>query len=252
MGVTLLLDVGNTACKWRLQGEGVPEGVSEGRVSHQKNWALLVERLPSELPDVLAVSSVAGAEGNALLAGALQKKYRLVPVFVMAQPTCLGVTNGYQEATRLGVDRWLGVIEAHALYGAAIVVDFGSAVTLDVIEATGQHQGGYIVPGLSLLRRSLATDTADVLFEGAQATGLEPGKNTGQAVEQGLLRMLRAFVVDVVVAHQQKLDDTYTLVVTGGDADQILPLLPAELAVKRHDGLVLDGLQRVIANKNIL
>lgn len=248
MELVLLLDVGNTACKWRLMGQKEPAG----RIAHHKNWPLLAKALPSMLPKAICLASVAGAQANATIAKLLADKYQITPVIYQAEAQTLGVTNAYQQAGRLGVDRWLGIVEAYLQYGAAIVVDFGSALTIDVVDATGMHQGGYIVPGLSLLRKSLSTDTADVLFETQAANSLALGKNTQDAVEQGLLRMIKAFVMDVMVAHQQKLDNTYTLVTTGGDAGYITSLLETDIDIKHHSELVLDGLQSVVlSNKNM-
>ena len=68
------------------------------------------------------------------------------------------VKNGYREPSSLGVDRWMVVLAAyHRCSGTALVIDLGTAITLDYIRSDGQHLGGYIVPGTHLSQRALLT-----------------------------------------------------------------------------------------------
>ena len=240
MAVTLFLDVGNSACKWRLVVGSYRE---QGSFYHQQGWATLVTRLSSQRPTRLLVASVAGAQRNAELAAEVQSALGVAPEFVVSAQQSLGVTNAYAEPERLGVDRWLGIIEAHARHGASIVIDAGSAITIDAVTAGGRHLGGYIVPGLGMMRQSLAGGTAEVRFGAPDWRAITPGVNTSEAVDHGLLRMTLAFITDAVVALGGQLADTCTTIITGGDAPLLLPWL--DITTQHHADLVLDGLERV-------
>lgn len=241
MAVMLYLDVGNSACKWRWVAEGERQ---QGIFYHQHGWAPLAAMLPPVAPDRIWVASVAGAAANAALAQALASSLQVEPQFYQSAAHTLGVTNAYAEPARLGVDRWLGLVEAYARHGASIVVDAGSALTIDAVTASGTHLGGYIVPGLNLLRNSLLRGTADVRFGAPHWDNVTPGVSTTEAVDRGVMCMTLAFVTESVVALGRQLADTCTTIVTGGDAPLLLPLL--NITTQPHADLVLDGLERVM------
>lgn len=240
--MNLYLDVGNTALKWRLY-DGVE--VSQGDAVHRRDWAAVVRQLGAlGSPSRIEVASVAGGEADAHLAELLQDAFAISPRFYYSQPADAGVVNGYAEPSRLGVDRWLAIIETWHRSGASIVVDCGSALTLDAVTAEGRHIGGYIVPGLSMMQRSLVSGTGSIRLSDEEVTAdMSPGCSTVDGVLNGILRMSVAFIADSVVALREGVKDTCPVYLTGGDAGKVLPHLPfsAELA----PDLVLDGLERV-------
>ena len=138
------------------------------------------------------------------------------------------------------------MVECYQRYGAGIIVDCGSALTIDAVDASGRFLGGYIVPGLGMLRGALLRDTADV-HVGAGDAELGLGKSTGECVHNGLLRMSVAFVTEVVLELQQVLDDTCNVLITGGDAPALLGSFAFDCT--HVPDLVLDGLERIAAEK---
>ena len=152
-----------------------------------------------------------------------------------SQPAALGVTNGYHEPARLGVDRWLALLGAwRRSPSAACVVDCGSAVTVDILDAQGRHLGGWIAPGLQMMRAALQRDTALPLAQGpAQA---EPGHDTNAAIVGGTLLA----AVGLVEQAMRYAPASARLLLTGGDAGEIAQHLgrPYELC----PDLVLEGL----------
>ena len=242
----LFLDIGNTAMKWRLY-----DGASmrQGDAVHRREWADLAAMTDIEWHRLgrIEVASVAGHQADAELQAQICSLARVRPRFYYSRASDAGVVNAYNSPERLGVDRWLAVIEAWHQHGAAIIVDCGSALTLDAVSASGHHLGGYIVPGLGMLERSLIQGTGSVRLDpGPAEDGLSPGRSTSEGVRNGIMRMTVAFITDAVVALQQGLPDTAPVLLTGGDAARVLRVLPigAELA----PDLVLDGLERVTAN----
>lgn len=236
----LLLDVGNSACKWRLTGGEV----RNGSAYHGGDWTGLMAGLPVSAPARVVVASVAGAVNDARIAEAVTARWKLHPEFVISQRETLGVTNAYAEPARLGVDRWLGVVEAYASYGASIVIDSGSALTIDAVTADGRHLGGYIVPGLGMMWQGLVGGTAAVRPALPAWKDVAPGAGTDAAVSHGILRMTVAFVAEAVVALESELADTCTTIMTGGDAQWLLPWLDKN-KMRHLPELVLDGLERV-------
>ena len=241
----LFIDVGNTALKWRWIDEGV---IRQGDAVHHRDWASLPGLMDVDWQKLgrIEVASVAGREADGALAGALATVSQVVPRFYYSRASDVGVVSAYSEPARLGVDRWLAVIEGWHRYGAALIVDCGSALTLDAVDQAGMHKGGYIVPGLGMLERSLVQGTGSVRVDaGESADSLAPGRSTSEGVRHGVLRMTVAFITDAVVALREGLPDTAPVLLTGGDAARVARLLafPAILA----PDLVLDGLARVTA-----
>lgn len=242
--MVLFIDVGNTALKWRLHN-GADR--VQGGGSHGRDWMAMATALAREVtaaPGQIWVASVAGGEADGALASALEAVFAVAPSFYYSRADHLGIRNCYREPGRLGVDRWLAMLEGWHQVGANIVVDCGSALTLDAVDGAGTHLGGYIVPGLTMLEGSLLDSTGSVRFESPrQWLSTEPGNSTLDCVHNGVIRMTVAFVTDAVVALREAVQDTCTVFLTGGDAERVGRWLdfPVEVA----PDLVLDGLERV-------
>lgn len=242
----LFLDIGNTALKWRYYSGS---SVFQGDAVHRRDWSCLqqIEAIDWRGLERIEVASVAGREADPLLADAIASLGQVRPRFYYSCARDAGVVNAYREPQRLGVDRWLAVIEAWHRYGAAIIVDCGSALTLDAVTAKGEHLGGYIVPGLAMLERSLIQGTGSVRVDQTAADDtLVPGCSTSEGVRNGIMRMTVAFITDAVVALREGLPDTAPVLLTGGDAARVARVLP--IATELAPDLVLDGLERVTAN----
>ena len=239
----LELDLGNTRGKWRLLDAG--EVVARGALAVADIHSGHLPRQWSQLqPQRVRAANVAGREVAEGLGRAVREEFGLAVEFARVEPSCAGVTCAYSEVERLGVDRWLAVLAAHDRdSGPALVVDCGSAVTLDLLDTGGRHLGGYILPGLELMRRALYRDTAAVQVPQAFAAGmsLTPGDSTDKAVNRGLpLMVLGAMGRALQYLQRERRATAPRLWLTGGDADLISSLCewPHELVPE----LVLDGL----------
>jgi type III pantothenate kinase len=240
----LELDAGNTRIKWRLVSADkvVARGVfAHGGQFTDELWQQIV--LPDMVtPESVCVTSVAG---EALLESLLrysQAHWQQPLSIACVTPSQAGVQNAYGDYSRLGVDRWLAILAAfNRKAGAHLVIDCGSAVTVDLVSETGQHLGGYIVPGLQLMRRALFKDTDAVqVVEGAVGKDCGPGQNTEQAVNHGLPLMVAGLVAEAKLRLAKLSGGQINIWITGGDAEKVLALLP-ENAEYCQD-LVLDGL----------
>ncbi|MBY6212960.1 type III pantothenate kinase [Microbulbifer agarilyticus] len=255
----LELDQGNTRGKWRLlrvASAGASQVIARGAFAPGPWWS--AEHLPDawsqHRPTRVRCGNVAGAEVAHQIATRLKQEFAVPVAFARVSPECAGVTCAYQEVGRLGVDRWLAVLAAYARDPSpALVVDCGSAVTLDLLGAGGQHLGGYIVPGLGLMRRALYSDTDAVKVDEVFSQGmpLAPGMNTEQAVNHGLplmvlgaIEMAQRELLRQLAAVSGEKAGAPRLLFTGGDGAFIasLPASPTQSAVEVLDELVMEGL----------
>lgn len=222
----LLVDCGNTRIKWawvdaddRIQARGA--------ALTSQPYALAQALQAGPVVGAAWVASVAGAEIDARIAEVISSSAGTTPRFLRAMDACDGLLNGYREPVRLGVDRWLVMLGAHRHYpGPCLVVSLGTAVTIDAIAKAGAHLGGYIVPGIGMQRDALFRGTAGVRGEGTRDSG-GWGRSTAEAVAYGLRLEVAALVEKCHVELAAGVDDTCRLLLTGGDATEIAPLLPS-------------------------
>ena len=165
--------------------------------------------------------------------------------FARSQAWAAGVRNAYAEPERLGVDRWLAMLAGFAEVGGAVcVLDCGSAITADLVDADGDHRGGYIVPGLAMMRASLLAETDRVRFGAAvTGTGGAPGHNTAEAVGGGTLLAAAGFLAAARARFARDCPGA-TVLLTGGDAQTIAACVDFPLQLRPQ--LVLDGLCRAL------
>jgi type III pantothenate kinase len=163
-------------------------------------------------------------------------------VRVSSQKQGFGVINAYSQPEKLGVDRWLALIAARNFYAIpACVVDCGTAITIDLIDAHGHHLGGFISAGLALMKKSLAAGTVALPFSNTQHP-LEPANCTEAAIYSGTLLAAVGLIEQVLIKQSPPL----TLILTGGDAALIAQHLTIE-AIVDFD-LVLRGLATTTNN----
>ncbi|HEB98625.1 MAG TPA: type III pantothenate kinase [Thiotrichales bacterium] len=244
----LLLDAGNSRLKWAFLDEaGLHEGGALDRAGAQTRDLARQAWGEMEAPEAAYVANVGGATLRRSLTAWMTRNWRITPVFVAAEAEAFGVRNAYARPEGLGVDRWLALIAARGRgKGPVAVVDAGTAITIDVLSAKGQHLGGLIVPGISLMREALAEraegigglpSLAETPPEGLLAA------DTGSAVIGGTLYAAVAVIDRVLADVRQELGANTRCFITGGDAEQLLPLLATQ---PRHaPGLVLEGLAMV-------
>jgi type III pantothenate kinase len=240
--MNLLVDLGNSRLKWAWQAPGgldVQTRALRGRGAQE----LYAEAWPGgDAPARVLAACVTGETWQSALAAFARRRWRVEVEFARAQPEQLGVKNGYRDPQSLGADRWVALIAARALSaGNVCVVDCGTAVTLDALAADGRHLGGAIFPGLSLLRESLARGTAAIGDRAGEAGGVL-AQATADAVAAGTLHGL-AGAIARIVAGQETLAGPLSLILTGGDAGALQPLLRRE--ARLVPDLVLQGLARI-------
>ncbi len=242
----LLIDIGNSRIKWRyVDAMGWRTDNPQGHAAHAEvaalahNWHTLASAV-----EAIHIANVAGPAMLAQIT-ALVPKASTVQVLTPSDKQC-GVRNIYAEPERLGADRWAALIAAHAIHPdtACLIVSLGTATTIDFLQADGQFAGGVILPGIATMRRSLAQSTAQLSDAVGHFTIL--ADNTADAIKSGILHA-QLGAIERIWKHAQTCADTLQILVSGGDAALVAPLLPFTSRIE--DQLVLRGLYEIARSR---
>jgi type III pantothenate kinase len=264
--VQLLLDAGNSRLKWRLlrgpragRVQAAPWGEGEPvRVALQAMRAAKRAGGKAGVARILACS-VAGLARERAITRAARAAGLPDPQFIRSARQAAGVRNGYVDPWRLGADRWVALIGARLVHpGRALcLVDAGTALTVDLLDAAGVHRGGLLVPGPDMMVNALLGQTAGIRQRagagfaikrgrpagGGRAAG-RPGPVFGRSTRAGLAAgalLAAAALVDRACAEaRSELGLRPLLLLSGGAAPGIAPRLRTK--ARASDELVLVGL----------
>lgn len=238
----LLLDLGNSRLKWALAPDRPGAWLAQGSVDWAGEVAVRLRAAWSPCPPVTGVvaASVVDAAREAQVADVVHRRFGCAVYWLRTPASACGVRNAYAEPQRLGVDRFLAMVAAYAAgHAPCVLASAGTALTLDALTADGQHLGGLIAPGVQLMQRSLGSATARVQVDRPGAV-LELASNTADAVSSGSWHAAAALVERFFVRQSPQLGGTPVLILDGGDAEHLLPLL--SLPARRMTDGVLRGL----------
>jgi type III pantothenate kinase len=232
----IAIDAGNTRIKW---------GVHDGRAWTKTesiattDSARLGESLRAAPPARGAIASnVAGARAQGDIELAC-KDAGLALTTIRSESAQLGVTNGYRDPRQLGSDRWAALVAAHrAGTGHKLVVNAGTALTIDALTADGRFLGGLIVPGPALMRRSLDQGTAGLRLTEGELRELPT--STPDAITTGAIQACAGAIERLAKAMAAHGAPPGRIILSGGAAAGIAASLP--LPATLHENLVLDGL----------
>ena len=241
----LLIDIGNSRIKTGVAGAGglrefTPVAWRERPLAEV--WSAVLGALPRQAR--VLVSNVGGPEVAAALQAWLAAHWSCAPVLARVAQDFAGMHTRYEDPSRLGVDRWLAALAGyHRTRGAVCVVDAGTALTIDVVDAAGEHRGGLIAPGLALMARSLTERTAHLRIDALQpVTAI--ATNTIAAISLGCREAVAGLLRQFAERAERELGTAPAWWVTGGEGPVLcelstLPLQPAPELVLQ--GLALYG-----------
>ena len=242
----LLIDLGNSRLKSALwdgaqlrHGPALAHaGAPEAQIPGDADFAALWKDIPA--PRDIWVASVAATSLEQALSRSLAAHFASTPRFARSPAQGCGVRNAYSAPARLGIDRFLGLVAVHAqIPGPAVIASCGTALTLDALDADGDHLGGLITPAPGLMRSALLERTAR-LGELRAATIVDFADTTSGAVESGTWLAAVALVERFFARTQARLGAEPTLVVCGGGGKRLAALLEAPHRLEQD--LVLRGL----------
>ena len=238
----LAFDCGNSRLKWGLYENGVWTQVGMFARDEIGQLGAVLATLPQ--PDRVAVANVAGAGFRAVLEAQLQG-IKAQAQWLVSQAAQCAVVNLYTKPATLGVDRWcalMGARQHHA--GPCVVVCAGTATTVDLLSGQGDFLGGLILPGIELMKRSLAENTAALPL--AEGMFLDQPRSTEDAIESGVLHA-QAGAVERMVARLGAQSGApahgVACLLSGGSAARLAQALAIPHRVLDH--LVLEGVARI-------
>lgn len=247
---TLLVDAGNTRLKWgvlagseiRATGHVLQADIAEHGLSS------LTTRLP-RAADRVFVSNVAGQRFATRLTGVFAAHYGCEVHFARTASEAAGLRNAYDDVRQMGVDRWVALVGAWREFGRAlVVVDAGTAVTIDAIDDSGQHLGGQILPGFAMMSRALGAETSDIPVIERAAWSVPRGLAMfGTTTEAGVIEGAGnavAGAVDRAISVLRSNAYDPVIVLTGGDASAMLHALVD--TPEHRPNLVLAGLAELL------
>lgn len=250
----VLIDVGNTRVKWGISERG--EIIRSGNVTHEKlkssGFRSITSRIPRSVSTVL-VCNVAGPGFGARLAGIMGVHCNTEVHFARAERAAYGVTNGYRQPRRLGVDRWVALVGARAEFSTALcVVDAGTAITIDALDRQGMHLGGQIIPGVGLMSSALDAETSDIKVAKGRSRSPDAGldafaRTTRDAINNGAYAAISG-AIDRAVKTLRGAGFRPKIVLTGGDASRILTMLDGRGT--HRPNLVLQGLAFMLRSES--
>jgi len=245
----LLIDIGNTRIKWARFDE---RGMGAQSAAVHANWTPdeFVQQILNSGPraERVLIANVGGQRMGELAQAAIRTTWQIEPRFVHSPAAQGGLRNAYPEPAKLGVDRWLCLLGGRALEPRPLcVVSVGTAMTIDGLDAGGQHLGGVIVPGPELMVSSLLKNTSDIAqrAQGGQTRDALFADNTLGAIQQGAIHALAALVDRSLETLEQQLGERPVLLLTGGAGARLQGAIHA--AGREIPDLVLRGLAVVAA-----
>ena len=239
----LAIDAGNSRVKW---------GWHDGRNWNSLATVSLIEFAAANHdinpfaathadPEKIIISNVAGDAAHQLIVN-WTSIFEAEPHWLHGESERCGVTSRYENPGQLGPDRWAALVAARALHtGPCLVVNSGTATTIDVLSAEGVFEGGLILPGVELMRF--------VLHEHTGRLPLQPGefrnapRNTIDAIETGCWQAQAGAVERMA----RTLGEDGLCLISGGAGRMLADQLTG-IRSRYVDNLVLEGLARIAAS----
>ena len=233
----LVIDIGNSRTKWALvSSDGA---LSEFEVCMNANIAKSYLNVAAQKADSALIANVAGA---GLAQQISQLLSPLTINFLTATSQACGVTNGYADPAKLGADRWAALIAAwQRTKRATLVVNAGTAITIDMLDEKGTFLGGTIMPGLRLMHESLSNNASQLNIEEGVVHNFP--NNTQDAVATGNINAVAGAIGIMLKRLEKQCGWLPKLILSGGDANKIAEALKLNLKqVIMIENLVLQGL----------
>lgn len=215
----LLIDIGNTSIKYVIvDAKTDPEQLDVKQTENLNTLNNILARV-----DHVAIASVREPENLSMFINYLHiqgKKVHIAQTKKIQKVGSVHLQNSYKTLTNMGVDRWLAMVagvyfaERRAEHNV-LVVDAGTAVTCDVI-VSHVHKGGFIAPGLNMLKQALYNNTEKVFGADDTPETIKLGTDTPECVDAGCLAQIEG-VVKQAQEQMQNYAEKYLLLISGGD-----------------------------------
>lgn len=210
----LTVDCGNTTTDCLSHGDGARLRFGTGDVDLAALEAFVYAHA---IQRCVAASVV----GNGIADVAAVLKRAAVSVLFAGRDLPCPLRLDYETPATLGVDRWLGALAAYRRHGRSLVVDCGSATTVNLVDADGVFRGGPIAPGLRAFAAGMASVTPELPKAQLDALPHVPPRSSQAAVDTGVLLGYAGLVERLVGTMLRLANGPTTVVITGGNAERL-------------------------------
>lgn len=223
----LLIDIGNTTTSIGLWKNNKLTMVNNS--NNNKLTAVLKIYLKKGI-DQIFFTSVISVKENKVIIGKLKKMYQCGIMQIKASSTLLGVTNGYAQPKKLGDDRWVTVVASFIHYKKPLmIVDCGTAISIDIVNARGNHLGGYILGGFDgyskSFRNAYHLKNIKIKENLAPPKTIFPDK-TKDGITEGYLLMVKSAIENTYKEIKKNQKISPKLLISGGYGKIISKRLP--------------------------
>ena len=243
----LLIDIGNSKTKIGIWNHKRLSNLSEYET---KDFFKNISKYKKNVIDEIYVTSVISQKDNTKIKSYLEKIFKIKPYQIKSTKSLIGVKNGYKQPSKLGDDRWCAIVGAYNLFKRPIIiVDCGTAISIDCVNSLGQHLGGYILSGFEGYSKSFfnAEKLKNIrLHEQNIKNNLSPAKNTKDAILSGYTIMVISAVEKIYKQFQIKVRKKPFLVLSGAYGKQMSSHL--NIKAKYEPYLVLKSLGLISEN----
>jgi len=231
----LCIDVGNSALKWAIY--------------NQKKWSV-IQSVNSHEPDIIK-QIIDGTEAEisaVLVSSVVQKTTSVLNELDVKLPIRIASVEGirkdrlnYKTPESLGIDRYLACLGGYSMThgGPVIVIDSGTACTIDLMDEHGVYQGGVIMPGLKLMEQGLSNSAPALPNVERDVPEQWPGKSTEECLQWGLSVQFIMSIENFIEKYINRFGSSTTFI-TGGEARFIAKRLSFDATADPH--LVMRGL----------
>jgi type III pantothenate kinase len=261
MSLYLLFDVGNTRLKWAAVESSQQPGdrqkklwaysgsISSKALASPTHRAELADYITKTLPkpDAIGFTCVAGKDAIENLQSLFPQWQDISWKQLTGNSVYAGLRTLYQEPSKLGSDRWAAILGARALSNMnTLIINAGTATTIDLLGSNGVHYGGWILPGLELMQKSLADNTAQLPLAVRDETKFGFGLSTNSAIVGGCDAAQIGAIQYAILLAKEINQPVEKIWIDGGNAkiltDEILKSQKMNsLTVEATEGLVLRG-----------
>ena len=262
MSLYLLFDVGNTRLKWAaVESTQQPSdrqkklwaysgSISSKSLASPEHRAELADYIAKTLPkpDVIGFSCVAGRDAIENLQSLFPQWRDISWKQLKGDSQFTGVRTLYQDPGQLGSDRWAAVIGARALSNTnTLIINAGTATTIDLLGANGVHYGGWILPGLEMMQKSLEGNTAQLPLAARELTTNGFGLSTNNAIIGGCDAAQIGAIQSAIQLAKEMNHPVDRVWIDGGNAKILVAEMSkakvqSSLSIEVTEGLVLRGI----------
>ena len=244
----LLIDIGNSRTKYVHLISGELSATTQ--LNNDDFSAQYFVKYFSQASQIIVANVAKSALTDELATWCARQKISYKQVHSEQQKNKL--ISAYQEPMTLGIDRWLALLGTMHLYSQenVLIIDAGTATTVDLLAANGEHQGGWILAGINALFSSILSHSTLVHANNKTTPSLAFGANTSDNVNNACWAATLG-MIERALEQAQQLGEINRIILTGGDGKALTTLLLAQtteniLAVENIqfiDNLIFFGLQ---------